>query len=264
MDSGRQIYDFIFLPFALIPFWTHISMYRRKVSFTNAGKIMSLPISHLNPSVNSSYFSVPSFLPSTWAGSTPGRLMFHTASGGILFRSDCALLRCPLNRGWHLLVFAHWSLDPCTSFSIHWAAVISASGHVWSISRLEMPFHCLLPSLAKNKGLGHVEKSVMLFLMTCRVCLWGSLLCSRLDVPGSTQGLGIAKSHKEYLARHYGSKTKVLLLLDPHTERRSVTNPTNLPLSRRCPIFSTGAQTHFKWHCRVMTEHREQADHLLP
>ena len=232
MDSGRQIYDFIFLPFALIPFWTHISMYRRKVSFTNAGKIMSLPISHLNPSVNSSYFSVPSFLPSTWAGSTPGRLMFHTASGGILFRSDCALLRCPLNRGWHLLVFAHWSLDPCTSFSIHWATVISASGHVWSISWLEMPFHCLLPSLAKNKGLGHVEKSVMLFLMTCRVCLWGSLLCSRLDVPGSTQGLGIAKSHKEYLARHYGSKTKVLLLLDPHTERRSVTNPTNLPLSR--------------------------------
>lgn len=171
MDSGRQKYDFIFLPFALIPFWTHISIYRRKVSFTNAGKIMSLPVSHLNLSVNSGYFSVPSFLSSTWAGSTPGRLMFHTASGGILFRSDCTLFWCPLNRGWHLLVFAHWSLDPCISFSIHWATMISALGHVWSISQLEMPFHCLLPSLAKNKGLGHVEKSVMLFLMTCRVYL---------------------------------------------------------------------------------------------
>lgn len=241
MDSGRQKYDFIFLPFALIPFWTHISMYHRKVSFTNAGKIKSLPISHLNLSVNSGYFSVPSFLSSTWAGSTPGRLMFHTASGGILFRSDCTLFWCPLNRGWHLLVFAHWSLDPCISFSIHWATMISALGHVWSISQLETPFHCLLPSLAKNKRLGHVEKSVMLFLMTCRVYLWGSLLCSRLMeallrvwasqrvIKSQTWLSGHTLSA---WARHYGSKTKVLLLLDPHTEGRSVTNPTNLPLSR--------------------------------
>ena len=65
MDSGGQKYDFIFLPFALIPFWTHISMYLRKVSLTNAGKIMSLPISHLNLSVNPDYFSFPSFLSST-------------------------------------------------------------------------------------------------------------------------------------------------------------------------------------------------------
>lgn len=171
MDSGGQKYDFIFLPFALIPFWTHISMYLRKVSLTNAGKIMSLPISHLNLSVNPDYFSFPSFLSSTQAGSTPDRLMFHTAPGRILFRSDCTLLWYPLNGGWHLLVFAHWSLDPCISFSIHRATMISALGHVQSISQLETPFHWLSPSLAKNKGLGCVEMSVMLFLMPCRVCL---------------------------------------------------------------------------------------------
>lgn len=88
MDSGRQKCDLIFLPFALMLFWTHISMYHRKVSLTNAGKILSLPISHLHLSVNSDSFSFPSFLSSTWAGSTPGKLMFHTASGGRLSCSD--------------------------------------------------------------------------------------------------------------------------------------------------------------------------------